>query len=63
MDMIQGCHVGIIALSDPADQLLYTDPLVDLDLRYDPDMPSIAILEAVHFMHKAAYTHVFIQQV
>ena len=59
----QGCHVGIIAMSDPADKLLYTDPLVDLDLRYDLDTPSIAFLEAVHFMHKAAYTHVIIQQV
>ena len=55
--------MGIIALSDPADVLLYADPLVDYDLRYDLDTPSMAILEAVQFMHKAAYTHVIIQQV
>ena len=60
---MQGCHVGVIALSDPEDVLLYTDPLVDYDLRYDLDTPSMAILEAVHFMHKAAYTHVVLQQV
>ena len=61
--LVQGCHVGIVALSDPADELLYSDPFVDLDLRYDLNMPSMAILEAVHFLHKAAYTHVVIQQV
>ena len=61
--MTQGCHVGIIALSDSADQLLYTDPFVDLDLRYELDTPSMAFLEAVHSMNKAAYTHVIIQQV
>ena len=61
--LVQGCHVGVIALSDPADQLMYKDPIVDYDLRYDLNMPSMSILEAVHFMHKASYTHVIIQQV
>lgn len=62
--LAQGCHVGIIALSGSEDHLLYSDPLVDYDLRYDlMSLPSIAMLEAVHFMHKAAYTHVIIQQV
>ena len=60
---VQGCHVGVIALSDPADQLMYNEPIVDYDLRYDLDMPSTSMLEAVHFMHKASYTHVIIQQV
>ena len=60
---LQDCHVGVIALSDPADQLLYKDPIVDYDLRYDLDTPSVSILEAVHFIHKASYTHVIIQQV
>ena len=63
MTPAQECHVGVIALSDPEDVLLYADPLVDYDLRYDLETPSMAILEVVHFMHKAAYTHVFIQQV
>ena len=61
--ILQGCHVGVIALSDPADRLLYKDPIVDYDLRYDLDTPSVSILEAVHFLHKASYTHVIIQQV
>ena len=62
--LAQGCHVGIIALSGSVDHLLYSDPLVDYDLRYDlMSSPSGAMLEAVHFMHKAAYTHVIIQQV
>ena len=60
---LQDCHVGVIALSDPADQLLYKDPIVEYDVRYDLDAPSVSILEAVHFMHKASYTHVIIQQV
>ena len=55
--------MGVIALGDPADQLLYKDPIVDYDLRYDLDTPSVSILEAVHFIHKASYTHVIIQQV
>ena len=54
--------MGVIALSDPEDQLLYTDPVVDYDLRYDLDTPSVAMQQAVHFMHKAAYTHVILQQ-
>ena len=60
---VQGCHVGVIALSDPADVLLYDDPLVDYDLRYDLNTPSPAFLDAVHFVHKTAYSHVIIQQV
>ena len=60
---LQGCHVGVIALSDPADQLLYNDPIVDYNLRYEMETPSLAIQQAVHFMHKASYTHVFIQLV
>ena len=59
---VKGCHVGVIALSDPEDQLLYTDLIVDYDLRYDLDTPSVAMQQAVHFMHKAAYTHVILQQ-
>lgn len=54
--------MGVIALSDPEDQLLYTDLVVDYDLRYDLDTPSVAMQQAVHFMHKAAYTHVILQQ-
>ena len=62
--LAQGCHVGIIALSGLEDHLLYSDPLVDYDLRYKlMSSPSSAMLEVVHFMHKAAYTHVIIQQV
>jgi hypothetical protein len=57
------CSVGVIALADPADELAYIDPIVHYDLRYDLDMPSPAMLEAVHFIHKAGYTHVIIQQV
>ena len=59
----RGCSVGVIALADPADQLAYTDPIVEYDLRYDLDMPSPAMLDAVHFIHKAGYSHVIIQQV
>ena len=54
--------MGVIALSDPEDHLLYTDLVVDYDLRYDLDTPSVAMQQAVHFMHKAAYTHVILQQ-
>ena len=59
---MKGCTVGVVALSDPEDQLVYTDLVVDYDLRYDLDTPSVAMQQAVHFMHKAAYTHVIIQQ-
>lgn len=61
--IVQGCHVGVIALGDPLDHFIYKDPIVDYDLRYDLDTPSLRVLEAVHFMHKASYTHVIIQQV
>ena len=59
----QQCHIGIIALSDPSDNLVYTDPAVDFDLRYDHTAPSQAMVDAVHYIHKAAYTHIIIQQV
>jgi hypothetical protein len=58
-----GCAVGVVALADPADDLAYVDPIVEYDLRYDLDMPSPAMLDAVHFIHKAGYSHVVIQQV
>ncbi len=62
--LAQGCHVGIIAVSGSQDHPLYSDPLVDHDLRCDATQPSSgAMLEAMHSLHKAAYTHVIIQQV
>jgi hypothetical protein len=57
------CHIGVVALADPAEGLAYTDAAVDYELKLDLDMPSPAMLEAVHFMHKTGYTHVIIQQV
>ena len=56
------CAVGVVALADPADELAYADQIVEYDLRYDLDMPSPAMLDAVHFIHKAGYSHVVIQQ-
>lgn len=61
-ELPDGCHVGVVALADPADELAYTDPIVEFDLRYDLAYPSPAMLEAVHFIHKAGYSHVIIQQ-
>ena len=61
-DLPPGCSVGVVALADPSDELTYRDPIVHYDLRYDLLMPSPAMLEAVHFIHKAGYSHVIIQQ-
>ena len=30
-----GCEIGVIALSDPSDRHVYTDPIVHYDLRVD----------------------------
>ena len=59
----RGTTFGVIALSDPRDGNLYEDPAVDYELRMDRHMPSPAMLQAVHFIHKAGYSHVIIQQV
>ncbi|CAL8465900.1 g5436 [Coccomyxa elongata] len=56
------CEIGVIAISEWSDRLLYTDPIVHYDLRVEAAMPSRSMLEAVHFIHKAGYTHVIIQQ-
>ena len=59
----QGTSFGIIALSDPRDGIVYDDAALDYELQMDRHMPSPAMLQAVHFIHKAGYTHVIIQQV
>lgn len=62
-DHPQGITFGIIALSDPRDGIVYDGPALDYELRLDRHMPSPAMLQAVHFIHKAGYSHVIIQQV
>lgn len=34
-DLPAGCEIGVIALSDPSDRHVYTDPIVHYDLRID----------------------------
>ena len=59
-----GCAFGVIAIVDPADDDAHaaTDPAVVYRLRLDKRHPSPAMLQAVHFIHKAGYSHVVIQQ-
>lgn len=30
-----GCEIGVVAIADPVDELVYTDPIVHYDLRID----------------------------
>ena len=59
----RGTTFGIVVLSNPRDSIVYDDPAMDYELRLDRRMPSPAMLQAVHFIHKAGYSHVIIQQV
>lgn len=34
-ELPDNCNVGVIALSDPLDEVLYTDPIVHYDLRLE----------------------------
>ncbi len=42
-DISSGCEIGIVALSDPSDRLVYMDPFVHYDLRVDSVSAAIAI--------------------
>ena len=39
-----GCDIGVIALSGPSDELLYTDPIVHYDLRLDSVSAPVALI-------------------
>lgn len=38
----EDCEIGVFALSDPSDALVYTDPIVHYDLRLDSVRPCLA---------------------
>lgn len=42
-DIMSGCELGVIALSDPSDRLVYSDPVVHYDMRVDSVSAAAAI--------------------
>lgn len=46
--IMSGCEMGVIALSDPSDHLIYIDPVVHFDMRVDSVS---ALVPNSHLMH------------
>ena len=56
-ELPDSCEIGVIAISDTSDQLLYTDPIIHYDLRLDSVSAALNLYQTLLYIKASRCLH------